>query len=115
MRPSIEICAAGLLWMFHSGSALTSAHGGGGAPYSRCRRWRRRCFSLSTWSRASATSPSTASDSISRNAARYAWSSRRARRPIAAEGVLGIGAVGVENGGGVGRCVGPGGATLRLG
>ena len=75
MYPSIEICDAGELWMFQSRLGETSCQGGLGAPHLRCRRWRRRCFSLISAILPVSTGPSTDSPSISRSSARNSPSS----------------------------------------
>src|SRR3989304_1166745 len=73
--PSIEICAAGVLWMFQITLAETERQGGLGASHFFCKRVKRRCFSLIRLSLPLAPSPSTASDSISISSPRYSLSS----------------------------------------
>ena len=86
--PSIEICAAGVLWMFHTTSAETS-HGASGAPHCCCSLPRAASRARMTCILPLSTLPVMPVFSISASAARYCASSGESVGPVAMPGVDG--------------------------
>ena len=90
MCPIIEICEAGVLWMFHTTLADTECQGGSGALHFFCSCAFRARFSLMTLSLPDSTSPCTLSASISAQLAQVLLQLRRLPGPVVPPGLLGL-------------------------